>query len=447
MAKKEKPIRPRANIRGGLHLPHYKNSAELQTENFLNPKSVTIPMQQHIGAVCKPMVKKGDKVYIGTLIGESEQAFSAPIHSSVSGTIKEIKPFLMTNGGYCDAVVIESDGLMEPDPALSPFPVETAEDLIEAAKASGLVGLGGAGFPAHIKLTPKDGIVIDTLIINAAECEPFITSDYRECIENPEDILNAVYLLKKILNIKNVIIAIEDNKPKAFDILLSIAADRQDVDDTVRVMKLKSNYPQGAEKVLIYTATGRKLPLGKLPADIGCMVMNVTSVAFLYRYITTGMPLVYKRITVDGNCLAQPHNIIVPIGTAISEVVEFCGGYTKTPSKILYGGPMMGITVLNDTMPVLKYNNAILFFDEEASKIKKEHNCIRCGRCFTACPMKLAPMEIATAYRLGDVDAAEKLGVMTCMECGSCSYACPSKRNVTQTMRLAKAMVRNKGKE
>lgn len=444
MSKKEKPIKAVARIRGGLHLPHYKNSAECETELLPCPKTVTIPMQQHIGAVCKPTVKKGDRVYVGTRIGESDQAFSAPIHASISGTVKEIKPFLMTNGNYCDAIVIQSDGIMEPDPALAPFPVETAEELVEAAKASGLVGLGGAGFPAHIKLSPKAGVPIDTLIINAAECEPFITSDYRECIENTEDILGGVYLIKKLLNIQNVIIAVEDNKPKAFDALLAVASDKQDIDNSVRIMRLKSTYPQGAEKVLIYSATGRKLPLGKLPADIGCMVMNVTSVAFLYRYITTGMPLVSKRITIDGNCLEKPHNLMVPIGTSISDIVAYCGGYTKKPAKILYGGPMMGITVLNDTMPVLKYNNAILFFDDKASEAKTELNCIRCGRCVNACPMKLAPMEIATAYRLNDAEAAEKMGVMTCMECGSCSYACPSKRNVTQTMRLTKALVRNK---
>ncbi len=444
MSKKEKPIKAVARIRGGLHLPHYKTSAECETELLPCPETVTIPMQQHIGAVCKPTVKKGDRVYVGTRIGESEQAFSAPIHASISGTVKEIKPFLMTNGNYCDAIVIKSDGMMEPDPALAPFPVETAEELVEAAKASGLVGLGGAGFPAHIKLSPKSDIPIDTLIINAAECEPFITSDYRECMENTEDILGGVYLIKKLLNIQNVIIAVEDNKPKAFDALLAVASDKQDIDNSVRIMRLKSTYPQGAEKVLIYSATGRKLPLGKLPADIGCMVMNVTSVAFLYRYITTGMPLVSKRITIDGNCLEKPHNLMVPIGTSISDIVSYCGGYTKQPAKILYGGPMMGITVLNDTMPVLKYNNAILFFDNIAAEAKKELTCIRCGRCVHACPMKLAPMEIATAYRLNDAEAAEKMGVMTCMECGSCSYACPSKRNVTQTMRLTKALVRNK---
>lgn len=441
MAASEKPIRPVAHIHGGLHLAHYKNSAECETEILPCPETVTIPMQQHIGAVCKPLVKKGDRVYVGTLIGESEQLFSAPIHASISGTVQEIRPFLMTNGSYCDAVVIQSDGQMEPDPSLTPFPVETAEDLVEAAKASGLVGLGGAGFPAHIKLSPKTDVVIDTLIVNAAECEPYITADYRECIENTEDILNAVYLLKSVMGIKNVIIAVEDNKPKAFDALLAVAGDPQDTDNSVRVMRLKSQYPQGAEKVLIYSATGRKLPLGKLPADVGCMVMNVTSIAFLYRYVTTGMPLVAKRITVDGNCLSEPHNLLVPIGTSITDIVRYCGGYKQQPAKILYGGPMMGITVLHDDMPVLKYNNALLFFDDKA-KEEPELACIRCGRCANVCPMRLMPMEIAGAYQLNDITALQNLGVMYCMECGSCAYACPSKRKVTQMMRLAKAKVR-----
>lgn len=443
MAKKERPMRPIAQIRGGLHLPHYKHAAEYETEILPCPESVTIPMQQHIGAVCKPIVKKGEHVYLGTKIGESEQAFSAPIHASISGTVREIRPLLMTNGNYCDAVVIDSDGLMEPDPSLAPFPVETAEDLVEAAKASGLVGLGGAGFPAHIKLAPKSAVPIDTLIVNAAECEPYITADYRECMESTGDILGGVYLLKTLLGIQKVIIAVEDNKPRAFDALLSVAADRRDADDTVRVMRLKSHYPQGAEKVLIYSTTGRKLPFGKLPADVGCLVMNVTSVAFLYRYITTGMPLVAKRITIDGNCLNAPHNLMVPIGTSISDIVAHCGGYIKQPSKILYGGPMMGISVLNDEMPILKYNNAILFLDRLMTIEKPTLACVRCGRCARACPMRLMPMEIENAYRLKNTDATQDLGVLSCIECGSCSYSCPSKRNLTQTMRLAKAQVRN----
>lgn len=442
MAASEKPIRPAAHIRGGLRLPHFKHSAESATELLPCPEKVTIPMQQHIGAPCKPIVKKGDRVYVGTPIGESEQAFSAPIHASISGTVQEIRPFLLTGGATCEAVVIQSDGLMEPDPSLAPFPVETAADLVEAARASGLVGLGGAGFPAHIKLSPKGDVPIDTLIINAAECEPYITADYRECIENTEDILNAVYLIKTLMGIRRVVIAVEDNKPKAFDALLAVAADRRDTDNSVRVMRLKSHYPQGAEKVLIYSATGRRLPLGKLPADVGCLVMNVTSAAFLYRYITTGMPLVAKRITVDGNCLSAPRNLMVPIGTPIADIVAHCGGYTKQPAKILYGGPMMGIAVLNAEMPVLKYNNALLFLDRLAAEEKPELACIRCGRCARACPMRLMPMEIENAYRKNDPAAAEQLGVMYCIECGCCAYACPSKRRLTQTMRLTKAQVK-----
>lgn len=443
MENREKPIRPAANIRGGAHLPHRKNSAECETEFLPCPASVTIPMQQHIGAPCKPLVAKGDHVFVGTLIGESEQAFSAPIHSSISGTVKEIKPFMMTNGAFCDAVVIESDGLMENDPNIAPFPVNEVADLVKAAKLSGLVGLGGAGFPAHIKLSPKSDVKLDTLIVNAAECEPYITADYRECMEYANDILNAVYLIKDLMKLDRVIIAIEDNKPKAFDVLLKVAADQRDVGDHVRVMKLKSNYPQGAEKVLIYTATGRKLPLGKLPADVGCLVMNVTSVAFLYRYIITGMPLVSKRITVDGDCIEKPHNIFVPIGTPIKDVIEFCGGYKKDPAKILYGGPMMGTTALNDEYPVLKSTNALLVFSEESVKLKTERACIRCGRCAHACPMDLMPLNVEKAYKLGDIEAMKSFNAMYCIECGSCSFSCPSGRPLTQTMRLAKAKIRS----
>lgn len=439
---KERPVGPVAKIHGGVRVPHYKAAAELATEDFPTPSAVVIPMRQHIGAPCRPTVKKGDRVYAGSLIGESEQTVSAPIHSGVSGTVREVRPFRMTSGETCDAVVIDSDGADTPDPALAPPTVTNAEELAAAARASGLVGLGGAGFPAHIKLRPKQGVKLDTLIVNAAECEPFITADYREIMESTDDILNAVYLIKELMNIDRVFIAVENNKPKAFDALLSVAADRRDSDDTVKVMKLKSRYPQGAEKVLIYSATGRRLAPGQLPADAGCLVMNVTSVAFLYRYIKTGMPLTHKRVTVEGDCIAAPHNLRVPIGTAISDIVEYCGGYTAPPRKILYGGPMMGIAVAGEDSPILKYNNAVLFLGKRWRE-PPERPCIRCGRCAAACPMSLLPMEIQHAVAAKDAGSLAELGVAQCLECGCCAYVCPSKRELTQTMRLAKSILKN----
>ncbi len=440
---KEEILHPLKQVRGGAYLDHSKNTAESPTVVMPAPMQVCIPMQQHIGAPCAPCVKKGDTVYVGTKIGDSDKYISAPIHSSVSGTVSGISTVLMPSGVKCEAVVIDSDGFMTPDPSLAPVKVETAEDLIKAARDCGLVGLGGAGFPTHVKLCTKTEP--DTLIINGAECEPFITSDYRECIENTENILEGVYLLKKLLNFKQVIICIEDNKPKAINALYNIAADARDVDNSVKLLKLKSHYPQGAEKVLIYSAIGKKLPFGKLPADIGCVVMNITSVSVLNKYIKTGMPLVAKTITVDGAAINEPKNVIVPIGTKVQDVLDFCGGFKTSPYKVVMGGPMMGVALLDLSMPILKQNNAVLVLDRKQGAKQKEQPCIRCGRCAGICPMNLQPLEIESSFRVGDLDRVKSLYVEYCMECGCCSYACPSKRHLTQVMRLAKAELKKRG--
>lgn len=436
-------LRPFKKSIGGAQLPHFKHTAEIESVVMPSPKKVVIPMQQHIGAPCIPCVAKGDKVFVGTKIGDSEKFISAPVHSSVSGVVTAVDKVMLPSGRLTEAVVIESDGLDTPDPDLRPFEVKSREDLCGAARACGLVGLGGAGFPAHVKLTTREDVNIDTLIINAAECEPFITSDYRECMERSGNILEAVYLVKEIMGFKKVYICVEDNKPKAIEALYKIAADKRDADNSVQLMKLKSRYPQGAEKVLVYSATGRKVPLGKLPADVGCVVMNVTSISTLNRFIKTGMPLVKKTVTVDG-AVNKPQNVVVPIGTSVEEVINFCGGYKGTPKKVLYGGPMMGTAVLSTDMPVLKQNNAILVFDEKMAKQQTETPCIRCGRCANACPMRIQPLEIEPTFRSGDLEEVKALNVEYCMECGSCSYVCPAKRNLTQTMRIAKAEIKAK---
>lgn len=469
MANREEVLRPVADIGGGASLPHRKNTAERESAKMPPPQKVVIPMQQHIGAPCTPCVKKGDTVYVGTKIGDSEKYISAPIHSSVSGTVTGIGSLLLPSGQTVETVIIESDGVMTPDPELKIPVVETLQDLVKAARDSGLVGLGGAGFPSHVKLNVDPNNPPDTLIINGAECEPYITSDYRECVEYTDNILEGVYLLKKIIGFKQVIIAVENNKPKAIDALnalaenvmgermpidvdddekmqamYKIATDKQDVDNSVRLMRLKSRYPQGAEKVLIYNATGRKLPLGKLPSDVGCMVMNVTSISFLNKYIKTGMPLVAKTVTVDGGAVADPQNVVVPIGTSINDVVEFCGGYKTAARKILYGGPMMGNAVIDPEMPVMKQNNAILVLDRKQAEKRVESPCIRCGRCAKACPMHLQPLEIESSLRIGNLDRVKAHYAEYCIECGSCSYICPSKRHLTQVMRMAKAELKAK---
>ncbi len=440
----ESVLRPVRLIRGGVRLNHQKNTAELETVVMPAPDTVYIPMSQHIGAPCNPTVKKGDTVFVGTLIGEPGGFVSAPVHSSVSGTVSDVKDLTIGNGTLQKYVIINSDGKMEKDPYLKPFSVENHADLVEAAKQCGLVGLGGAGFPAHIKLSPSGETKIDTLIINAAECEPYITSDYRECVESLKDVVEGVYLIKENLGIERAVIGVESNKPKAIELLMQVAADRRDKDDSIKIMKLPSKYPQGAEKVIIYSATGRKLPAGKLPSDVGCIVMNITSVATLYHFITTGMPLVSKRITVDGTAVAEPKNLSVPIGTPIKEILNFAGVNTEQADRILMGGPMMGSPVVSSDSVLEKRNNAILVMKDP--KPQPQTACIRCGRCASACPMTLYPAMVETALTLGNYEKLNSLNINYCMECGCCSYVCPAKRPLTQVMRTAKAEIRRQSK-
>lgn len=438
-------LKPVVKARGGIDVAHHKNTSELEAVRMPSPQTVILPMQQHIGAPCTPIVKPGDKVEVGQKIGDCDKFVSAPIHATVSGTVKSVSDIKLTNGNTTKAVVIESDGAMKLWSGIEPPKIDTREDFLKAVRESGLVGLGGAGFPTHVKLAFDPAKNIDTLIINAAECEPYITVDYRECVDNSWDILNSVYLLQEMLNFKQVIIAVEDNKPEAIKVLKNIADNKMDIGDKVKLMTLKSRYPQGAEKIMVQSATGRKVPPGKLPADVGCVVMNVASTAFLSRYVKTGKPLVSRSITVDGTAINEPKNVRLPIGTPINEIIDFCGGYKETPYKLMMGGPMMGITLHDDKYPVLKNNNAILAFSDKDFVVKKERDCIRCGRCVSVCPMGLMPTLIERYAKVGDAEALTKIGVNVCMECGSCAYSCLSGRPLVQYMRLAKSVVREAG--
>lgn len=440
MSSKESILRPVKHLFGGTRLPHLKGTAQMETVAF-SPDRVLIPLCQHIGAPCTPQVKKDDKVFVGTLIGDSDAFVSAPIHSSVSGKVTDIitKNF---NGNDIQYIEIESDQAFENDPAIAPFEVTDAKSLAEAAKRCGLVGLGGAGFPTHIKLTPPKDKTIDTLIVNAAECEPYITSDYRECIESGQDVIDGIFLLCDILKLKKVVICVESNKPKAIEKLYSIAASSRDSDDKIKLMKLPTSYPQGAEKMIIYSATGRKLPLGKLPSDIGCIVMNITSIGTLYRFIKTGMPLTAKRITLEGNAVNNPQNILVPIGTKISDIIDFAGGADKNADRVITGGAMMGFPVADIDAVVEKRTNAVLVM--KSKRPPASTPCIKCGRCAAACPMRLYPARVDAANRCNNEAVYESLNVNYCMECGSCSYVCPAKRPLTQVMRVAKATLRRK---
>lgn len=435
MALPERILGPVKKIRGGAKLPHRKLTAELPTVKMTNVDKVVIPMSQHIGAPCVPIVEVGSKVYVGTKVGDTDAFVSAPVFSSVSGEVEEIRDVVLANGRSTPAVIIKSDGEFTPDPSLAPHPVSNKADLVAAARNCGLVGLGGAGFPTSAKLSVKDDANIDTLIINAAECEPYIVSDYRECLENYYPVLEGIYMIKDVLGVKDVFLCVEDNKPQAINLLYRAATDKRDSDDKVHIMKLKSTYPQGAEKVMIYSATGRKLPIGKLPADVGCIVMNITSVAMLYNYITTGMPLTHKRLTVSGEGIVEPKNVDVPIGVSIGEVIDSCGGIKDEANKIVVGGPMMGNAVYDLDAPVTKQFNAITVYCE---KEQKSTACINCGRCHSACPMDLFPAKSERAVRLSDRDLVNALNPEYCIGCGSCAFVCPAKRPLAQSMNLAK---------
>lgn len=430
-----------SRVRGGVKAPHRKNTADCVGERMPVPETVILSMAQHIGPPCTPTVKVGDKVAVGQVVGDSDALLSVPVHASVSGEVTAITTITMPSGQAAQAVVIRADGEQRVHDSVTPPKVETYDDFLQAVRASGLVGLGGAGFPTHVKLHPKNLDEVDTIIINAAECEPYITSDYRELMENSWNIVSGVQTVMEFLDTQRVIIAIEANKPKAIEELTAIAASVSKPGREVVVQTLPARYPQGAEKVLIAQTTGRKVPPGKLPADVGCVVMNVTSVSVLAWYLKSGMPLVEKRITVDGGAVAEPKNVIVPLGTPIKDVIAFCGGYKTPARKLLMGGPMMGTALKDDELPVLKQNNAILALDEEAV-LPEPTACIRCGRCVAACPMSLTPPAIAAAYKTQNVAALEKRGVMVCMECGSCAFVCPANRPIVQTMRLAKETVR-----
>lgn len=419
----------------GISVPHRKKTAKLAPQRMGAPTIAYYPMTQHIGAPAKPVVKAGDDVFVGTLIAEAGGFISSPIYSGVSGKVKKVEPTLQPGGASVDTVIIESDGAQTPDSSLTPPVVRDFDSFISAVRDSGVVGLGGAGFPTAVKLGVKDLSKIEYVIVNGAECEPYLTGDTRTMLDRTDEVVHGIELLEKYLGAPKFIIGIEKNKPQCIKKLREATEGMAKV--TVRA--LPSVYPQGGEKVLIYNTTGRIVEEGKLPIDCGVIVINCTTLAAISHYISTGMPLVEKCITVDGNAVKEPKNVIAPIGTPIGEVFEFCGGFVSEPEKILYGGPMMGISVIDTSAPVLKQTNGLLAFYGADAKPQRTTPCIKCGRCTNVCPLGLAPVSIGAAYEHNDHEALAKYKANLCMECGCCSYVCPAKRPLVQKNKLAKA--------
>ncbi|MBE6854119.1 MAG: electron transport complex subunit RsxC [Ruminococcus sp.] len=420
----------------GVHLPHKKDTEHKECVHIPLPKTVKIPMLMNMGAPCTPLVKVGDTVTVGQKIGDTDAFFSVPVHASVSGTVTAITDHLGANGATCKAVEIETDGKQTVCPDLKPPVITDRESLAKAVRESGVVGLGGAGFPTHIKLNPKTKI--DTLLINGAECEPYITSDYRQMVESPEDIINGIKLLMQHLDIPKAKIGIENNKPEAVKVLVQMADQYPEID----IAPLPTTYPQGAEKVMIYNTTGRIVKEGQLPSDVGVIVMNVSTVAFIYRYAQTGMPLTERRLTIDGDTIKNPCNLIVPIGTSVAEALEFAKCDTDRVKKLISGGPMMGMCLYTPDTPICKPNNAILAF-EHITEVE-ETACIRCGRCMRACPLRLMPTELEKAYKTKNVEALQKFKLGLCMNCGSCTFVCPAGHKLAETNQLAKALLPRK---
>lgn len=428
-----------------INAGHYKNTAACETEVMPVPDVVRIPLSQHIGKPCDPLVKKGDEVKVGQLIGDTDAFVSAPIHSSVSGTVTGIDKYRSANGGYDTRVVIETDKKQTPWEGIKKPELTDFQSFIKAVRDSGLAGMGGASFPAHVKFNPKNLDEVDTLIVNGAECEPFITSDHRTMLESTQDIIDGALTIMKFMGMKQGFIGIEDNKQDAIAKLNKMLSEQHV--ENLKTFPLQAKYPKGAERVLIYEVTGRRVDAGMLPADAGVVVSNVSSVAFLGQYFRDGMPLIKRRVTVDGNAVANPKNVMVLFGTSVKDLVDFCGGYKTAPKKIIMGGPMMGRSTISDEVSIIKNNNAILCFDAEQAYIPEETACINCGRCHAACPFNLAPMKFADAYKHKDVEALQELQVMQCMNCGSCSFVCPARRPLAFMNTLAKGLVKEAGKK
>lgn len=434
-----------AHFRGGVRPRGNKNTNFYPTVRLDQFKTVRIPMSMHIGPPCTCVVKKGDFVKVGELIGRADAPMAVPIHSSVSGTVQSVHKEIAVFGRSIEVVVIESDGLYTMHDSIRPPAVADRPAFIEALRDSGLVGLGGAGFPTYVKMQPPPGKEPDTLIINAAECEPYITADFRLCVEHPDEIIDGIMQVMKYMNIPRALVGIEDNKPMAAEVLnyelmkLKLA---YNLEPNISIVRMKSVYPQGAEKMVIYTLTKRKVPTGGLPHDVGVLVLNVGTVRFISKYLKTGIPLVRKRLTLDGSAVKVPCNINVPIGAPIPDVIGEAGGLRTEPGKVIMGGSMMGVALDRLEAGVIKYNNAILVFDQDEAAVPPETQCIRCARCVNVCPMHLMPTILDNMARNKDVDGLNQYHVMDCFECGSCAYVCPAKRYLVQSIRIGKNDVR-----
>jgi electron transport complex protein RnfC len=395
---------------------------------------MVFPLSQHIGAPAKPLVAAGDQVLVGQKIGEAGGFISACVISSVSGTVKTIEPRMVANGSMVMSIIVDNDGKYQEaegfgkqrDPkSLS------KEEIRDIVKEAGIVGLGGAGFPTHVKLTPKDETKIDTIIVNGAECEPYLTSDYRMMLEEPENIIKGLNIILQLFDNAKGVIGIEDNKPEAIRVITELVKD----EPRITVCPLKTKYPQGGERALIYAVTGRKINSSMLPADAGCIVDNVDTVISIYNAVANSTPLIRRIVTVTGDAIANPQNYNVRTGTNYAELLEASGGFKTEPEKVISGGPMMGQALFNMNIPVTKTSSALTCMSKDEVALSAPTACIRCGRCVNVCPSRVVPQMMMQAAMRSDIDSFVKLDGMECCECGCCAYACPAKLPLTQAFK------------
>ncbi len=421
---------------GGIHPYDGKDMTKDKPIRQVLPKGdLVYPLSQHIGAPAVPLVKKGDRVLTGQKIAEAGAFVSAPVHATVSGKVKAIEPRRVVTGDNVMSIVVENDGLYEEveyAPALD-LQEASREEIIERIKEAGIVGMGGAGFPTFIKLSPKKPEKIDYVIVNCAECEPYLTSDYRRMIEEPEKLIKGLKVSLSLFPKAQGIMAVEDNKKDCIELLKNMTKD----DNRISVKALKTKYPQGAERQLIFATTGRKINSSMLPADAGCVVNNVDTVVAIYYAVFEGKPLMERIVTVTGDAIKHPRNFKVRIGTNYHELIEEAGGFKTEPVKIISGGPMMGFGIFELDVPTTKTASALLCMSEDDVSAMEPTACIKCGRCVEVCPGRVLPNKLMVAAIHGDEETFLKLNGMECCECGCCSYICPAKRPLTQTIRMA----------
>lgn len=430
----------RKTFKGGAHPYDGKKMSRECPIEILNPGDTLVyPLSQHIGAMAKPLVKAGDRVLVGQKIAEKGGFISANIHSSVSGTVKAIEKRLVATGGMVDSIIVENDGMYEEAaPIFSGNPDELSKDeIIKIIEEAGIVGMGGAGFPTNVKLSPKNADIIDSIIVNGAECEPYLTSDYRRMVEQTDKLVKGLKIVLKIFPDAKGYFGIEDNKPEAIEALLKATEN----EDRIEVVPLKTKYPQGGERSMIYAVTGRKINSKMLPADVGCIVHNVDTIYAIYNAVYNGKPLIERIVTITGDAVRTPKNFQVRIGTSFRELIDAAGGFATEPEKIISGGPMMGFSFFNIDVPVVKGSSSLLAFIKDDVSHEEPSACIRCGRCAAACPEHLLPMKLAALAGQNEPEEFKKLGGMECVECGCCSYVCPAKRQVTQSIRSMKKLI------